>query len=161
MRREEEEGQADPWEDAGEDEIIQAFFDEMERIRPDIAGVAPASVDQPDFRYRPRADGINLQGQVLRHGAASEWCKRRGLQQTMKFNMQTLGLDEANILGNAWAVRMQFLFDADTQGLLEPADRMERTLATMVWPPDFVRLQAEGTDEAKARAADIMQITVL
>ena len=26
VRREEEEGQADPWEDAGEDEIIQAFF---------------------------------------------------------------------------------------------------------------------------------------
>ena len=85
----------------------------------------------------------------------------QGLQQTMKFNIQDLGLDEANILGNAWAVRMQFLFDADTQGLLAPADRRERTLATMVWPPDFVRLQAEGTDEAKARAAEIMQITVL
>eukprot|EP00974_Lingulodinium_polyedra_P012795 1239782-Lingulodinium_polyedra.AAC.1 len=150
-----DEGEAGPDYAPDDDEVIQAFYDDMERIRPDVSGVAPPPMDQVDFRYRTRAEGDSVQGQVVRGGEAQEWCKRNRLQQTMKFRIADLGLDQANVLANAWAVRMQFLYDHDKAGLLAPADRRERTLATMVWPEGFVDLQEQGTESAKDRAAQL------
>eukprot|EP00974_Lingulodinium_polyedra_P046142 4422456-Lingulodinium_polyedra.AAC.1 len=144
-QQEDEGNDAGPPEEADEDQMIQDFFDAMERERPDVQGVAPVPRDQDQFRSRPRADGDCIQGQVLRHGAAAAWCKRTGLQQTVKFKIAALGVGQASVLGNAWAARVQFLYDADKEGLLHPADRRARALATMVWPPVFVELQAQST----------------
>ena len=143
-----------------DDAAKQAFFDELERQRPEVAGLALPPRAQVDFRSTMRAYGDTVQGQVARGGQAQQWCKQKGLQQTQKFRIALLAHGEAEILGNAWAARMQFLYDSDRAGLMAPMARRARTLGTMVWPEDFKHLRVHGSVQAKAYAKELESLTV-
>ena len=129
--------------DMEDDDARQAFYDAVERRRPDLEGVAP--VAYRDFRAKLRFNQDGYQGQVVRHGAAQAWCMAKRLQQTKQFNIE-VGEEPARILAEAWCHRMQLLYDADMDGLLSDPATKAATLEAMEEPPEFVALLVGAND---------------
>ena len=141
---------------ADEDRAAMEAFDMLEHER--MAGTDDVIVRRCDFQAKPRADGDCWQGQVFRDTEAQEWCKRKGLQQTMKFPLK-LGLEKAIELSRTWVSRMQFLFDSDKAGLLV-APMVEDTLATWVPSASFKELEEDPDPEVRLCFHKVMSIHV-
>ena len=107
-------------------------------------GPVPAFVLR-DFRAKVRFNRDSWQGQVARHGEAQAWCLAKGYQQTKKFPM-TLGDASAKTLCQAWAARMQFLFESEKQGLFDSEALKVATMNTFVESDAFQELMEHGTD---------------
>eukprot|EP00974_Lingulodinium_polyedra_P002833 264977-Lingulodinium_polyedra.AAC.1 len=77
----------------------------------------------------------------------------------MKFPT-SLGESQSKVLASAWANRMQFLFEADQQGLLAQPEVRAQTLEaySAAEPEDFVELMDSGAPEAKEHGERIRAI---
>lgn len=124
-----------------EDAILDEAFRKLERDRPDGEGLV--IVRLPDFQAMPRANGDAWQGQVKRKGEAQAWCKRVGLNQTFQVNM-AVGAEAAKTLADAWAHRMQFLFDCASEGRFDTHASWATAMAEYQEPLDFVELASTG-----------------
>lgn len=131
-----------------EDEAeAEKLFDEMEDARVEPVGYVGMRLThfkcaRRSAKASDRAVGhmwSGWQGQVTRHSEASRWCVASSLQQTMHFDW-ALGDEEAKTLCEAWASRMQYLFNSKQEGLMESEAAMEETLNRYVEAPEFVAL---------------------
>ena len=138
-------------QDSGDDEALEGFFDQLEHERGQWHGIE--GIKLKDFAAKIRGGESEVaagrkrfdawQGQVTRRSDAAAWCIRNGFQQTMKFSL-TLGDDEALTLATAWAERMQYMYDADQEGLLGSPDMVEFTMSRFRESAGLVELAARG-----------------
>ena len=112
-----------------------------------------------------RSDGSMVygwQGQTKRGGSpAQTWCGRHGFQTTMQLNIG-MGEEAAQTLAHAWAHRMQWLFDASNEGLLETKEERGRAVRAYseAEPQDFQELMRVGNDDVmfQGRRARALQL---
>ena len=78
----------------------------------------------------------------------------------MKFPL-SLGEGASKTLAAAWSHRMQFLFDANEDGLLDNAEKRDRALEeySKNEPEDFKELMISGSEEVQLHGKRIRSIT--
>ena len=112
-------------EEFDEDELFQSAADMYEKNRPERSGFIAS--EETYFKVAMRADRGSWQGQVRRPSLAQQWCMDQGLQQTQRFPIY-LGLEEGKIIGQAWAHRMDFMYSASLNGLMDTEEQIQRTM---------------------------------
>ena len=68
------------------------------------------------------------------------------LREILKANI-VVGLDLATILADAWAHRMQFLYDSGTAGLLDAPAAEVATMEEYAEPRELIALMLEAGDQ--------------
>eukprot|EP00974_Lingulodinium_polyedra_P112668 10902196-Lingulodinium_polyedra.AAC.1 len=133
-----------PEEEIDEDLLFQEAVGIIEKNRREKHGIAP--YQEREFRAALRASHDSWQGQTKRGNPAEAWCMHHGLQRTMKFPV-VLGDDTARVMASAWAHKMQFLYDASREGLLDKADTKAAVLAAYdeQEPPEFRAIMEKAT----------------
>eukprot|EP00974_Lingulodinium_polyedra_P076063 7365266-Lingulodinium_polyedra.AAC.1 len=150
-----------PAEDESSDDegALQEFFNEMEKKRPDKEGMRATRLT--DFQFAPRANGDSWQGQVVRHSRAQKWVRDEAkLQQTMSFSIPKLGYDVARIFSEAWAERMQYLYDSHKAGLLSSPLQVQTTMEAMEEPKAFQDVMKDATGFERDQGERIRRILV-
>lgn len=103
----------------GDDELA-AIYEELERRRRKIAEDAPANGD--DFRVGVKGGAWTMANRGVSADAASaraanalaiEFCHRRSVPKTVRFELSLYGEANAAILARFWAHRMQYFFDLE------------------------------------------------
>lgn len=140
--------------DLMDDEDLEELFEilEDERLEPHgIEGLKLVNF-KCSLRSAPAKDRAlghrfsGWQGQVTRHSEAARWCQAKGLQQTMQFDLEELGDQEAEVLCQAWASRMQYMYTSWGEGLMGTEPLIRETMDRYVEPPDFVALANKNED---------------
>lgn len=140
-----------------DDALIEAAFGEFERERPDHEGLVVVRLR--DFQALLRANGDAWQGQVKRRGAAQQWCKDKHLNQTLKATT-TIGGEQAKIVADAWADRMQFLYDRDQEGGFTSPEKAAETLAEYTEPVEFAQLMDGAMGRVRTLGEQVRSLKV-
>lgn len=130
------------------DEDLQEMMDEAERTREDVEEpIEPMKLRS--FKTARRAWGDAWQGQVTRDSEAALWCRTTGLQQTLQAPI-ALGEKVATVLVEAWATKMEFLFQAHLEGLLATPSVTDETMRSYQEPQEFTDLMEECQGKTRA-----------
>lgn len=156
-----------PEKDWTADDVIEEFFSDLEHKRGEAHGIVGTKLewfrselrggDSEVAKGRPRFSG--WQGQVKRNSPAHAWCQERGFQSTKLFKL-SLGEAESHTLGEAWAYRMEYLFNCDQEGLFATPQLATDTMAQFQEGEDFQKLAAEGGPEVQTEIRFIRSLTL-
>lgn len=109
-------GAADP--DMDDDEV-EAIYEELERRRRELAADHPSGEDFGTtllggrWTLRERGDSADVVQGRGRNALAKEFCARRGVPQTARFEIAQYTEANAAILARAWCHRMQYFYDLE------------------------------------------------
>ena len=152
-----------------EDAVEQAMR-ELDEVRAGLAAHEPreseadfkTSVSGGQWLLAERGLACDAIQGSARGALANDFCARRGVQKSIRFDLAAYGHEACGIMARAWCHKMQFYLNAELGGRAEENLPFEANVHdAYAEPTEFVRLCASPDATSRAMARRIAQIRAL